>query len=325
MTESDGPIPEAGPGRWMSAERGWTLYELHRFDEAAAIAEEGLADTPDDPALLVLFGSAVLAAGETARARKVAASAIAAAPENADAHVLMARVLRVLDRNGEASDAAQRAVALAPWSPVTHAAASQAYTDMMYAHRSNVERLRPVAIHHAETCIRLDPFGAMGPICMANVALVSQEWDTADQWGRRALELEPTNSVAHQVLGLAAKGRGDTHIASEHFVEAGALDPRSDSNIEMLRGLVASGPTTLVLAIIWCIAVSMVMNVRDDIGPWWTAAALAPLFGVFGGALFWNRERRRRDLSDRALAALEVDRRIGESKRRSRLRRPKRR
>lgn len=324
MSDGDTPSSGGGPSRRMRAERGWTLYELHRFDEAAAIAQEGLSEAPDDEELLVLLGSAVLATGDTSRARKVAASAIAAGPDHAGAHILMSRVLRSIGRNGEAADAALQAVALDPWSPAAHVAASQAYTEMA-AYRPNIERFRPAAVHHAMACIELDPFGPAGPICMANIALASEEWDIADQWGRRALELDPTCSSGHQALGLAAKGRGDRHAAGEHLVDAGRLDPRSSSTTEMLKQLVEGGPATLVLAIIWFVVVSMVMNVREEIGPWWTAAALAPLLGAFGGFIVWNRERRRNGLSARALEVLDADRSIGGSRPRTRFSRRQKR
>lgn len=311
MTAGDrSDAAEAHVSPHVVAERGWALFDLHRYDEAAAVAESGLAEYPDDAQLLGLLGTTALAVGDTKRALQVARSCVAANPDSDAAHLFHSTALRAIGRNAEAADAAQQAVALSPWWSPAHEGAADAYIAMMGAHRSNRDQYLSAAVHHSMTSIQLDPMRTAGPICMASIALLYGEWSTAEQWGRRALELDPTDITGHQVLGLAAQGRGDRHAAGEHLVDAGRLDPRSGSNTQMLKDLVASGPTTLVLLIAWFVVVSLIMNVREDIGPWWTAAALAPLFGLLGGFLFWNRERRRSGLSERALAAIDTERRI---------------
>ncbi len=294
---------------WAHASRVWALIDLHRYAEAAQVAADGLREEPDDVDLLIARSAALLELDELAASQRAAESAVSTSPGIAECHVMLARVLNRRGKRLDARRAAQQAVELEPWSPRCHAALVDVLVDMMSAHKVNVQRYRPEALHHAMQCQHLAPGDVVGSLVMCRVAAASGEWATADAWARHALSIDPESTLAHQILGLAAKERGDLHAASEHLVAAGSLDPHDDSSTDLLKGLTAGGLAwTVGLVVIAQISASVLRN-TDSIGVARAVAAVAALLGSFLGAAWLVRRRKARSLSQRAITVLEADRR----------------
>ena len=299
---------------WEHASRAWALIDLHRYAEAAQVAADGLRQEPDDVELLIARSSALLELDELAAAQQAAESAVAAAPAIGECHMMLARVLNRRGKRLDARRAAREAVELDPWSPRAHAVLVDVLVDMMSASKVNVPRYRPEALHHAMRCQHLAPGDVVGSLVMCRVAVASGEWATADAWARHALSIDPESTLAHQILGLAAKERGDLHAASEHLVAAGSLDPRDDSSTELLKGLTAGGIAWIVGLFVIAQISAAVLRDTESIGVARAVSAVAVLLGSYLGAAWLVRRRKTRSLSQRAITVLEADRRAsGES------------
>lgn len=90
------------------------LLRAGRLDEAAALAERGLAGEPRNVTLLLLRGAALTRAGKAERALAPIERAIGIEPDRPQAHLEMGMALQALNRLDEAGDAFERARALAP-------------------------------------------------------------------------------------------------------------------------------------------------------------------------------------------------------------------
>jgi tetratricopeptide (TPR) repeat protein len=85
---------------------------------AARAAQELVSASPDDPAGFFLLGIAAAEAGQPAKAVPLIEAAVQRGPE-ADHLAQLAKLLILVRRDGEAADAAARAMALAPSDPLT--------------------------------------------------------------------------------------------------------------------------------------------------------------------------------------------------------------
>jgi tetratricopeptide (TPR) repeat protein len=292
-------------------ERTRALIGLGRYDEAAAAARSGLTSTPDDPDLALLYASALC---ETRDPDALAAArhAVALQPDRAATHRVLGWAIYRTGRYAQAADVLAHAISLDPRGAETHVMRAEALLKMAPGSRMQ-RRMRDAltdeAHAHAAEAVRLRPSTAGGYLVHAKACLAQGDPAGARGWAERALSVEPDHPVGHQVLGLAAQLRGDTAAAADHFVDAGKLDPRSNTPITLLRGLRTSLPVGVVTIFV---AIRVAGAVGGALGG--AAVAVAMVVTVVPAVLayrtYGGRWRARRQMSDEARRALARDRRL---------------
>lgn len=221
-----------------------TLINLDRADDAVSSARAGLARHPDDPLLVLMLAMALANAGRGDEALPVAERAVALQPDSAIAHRTLGWILhgRGRIRDGqEALDRLAHAISLDPHDARSHLMRGEALLKVAITTASGTSRrhrrLVAEAESHAAEAVRLRPGSADGHLLQARACVVAGDAAGAEAAARRGLALEADDPVGHQLLGLAARLRGDMRAAADHFVDAGKLNPKSDMSIQLLRGL----------------------------------------------------------------------------------------
>jgi len=291
------------------------LLDLRRYEEAAAAARRVLAVEPDNAAAGRLLAAALIDGGHAADGGEVVRGLLTRTPDSAELERLAGVAEYEQGRYEVAERHLQRSLSLDPTSASTHVWLAES---LLKRARSLPPRtIRGSAIigqarWHAEQCARLRPDSELGPVMLSKVALAERCWDDADRHVRRALAVNPENAVAHQVLGLAAAGRGDTSAAADHLVTAGRLNPRSDLALRQLRKLRELRTGLPIGAFGLLLLVRVVGKATGSaVGPTLAAAVVAVLVM---GALVWPRWNARRKMSPEARGVLARDRRLRRSR-----------
>ncbi len=112
------PLMDAYDGLLRSARayenRGTQAMGEGRYDEAAVIFREGIAETPDDAGLRHWLGSALMMMGDTRGAGEQYQEALRLAPDYEDSHLGLGALLSASGRHREAVDRFRTAVELRP-------------------------------------------------------------------------------------------------------------------------------------------------------------------------------------------------------------------
>ena len=223
----------------VDARRLRALLELGRHEEVRAAGARALAEAPDDPVLLSLVSLAETLGDEPEAGLATARRAVAAAPEDPDAAWALAHALRGTGRSGDALDELERAAALSPrWVGPRVAycdAAAVHHPPLARLHPGEARRLLERARFHAQQALAIAPDDPGPHLATAKVALLADDVGAAERSVRAALALQADHPVAHQLLGLVAERRGDRRAASDHYLDAGRLDPTSRRTPDLLR------------------------------------------------------------------------------------------
>lgn len=207
------------------------------------------SDSPDSAA--VQRGMILVQQGRFPEGRAYLQQAVAADPNDAQALALLATCeYRIDGEEATALTTIERALALEPLQPHYHALRAWILLAL--------KRPRP-ALAGAAEALRLDPACDLALTATAAAHLQLENWSEAEQAARRALEIDPDDTDAANLLGEALRVQGrreeiDAHIgvrlardpldprthasagwaalqngererAEEHFVEALRLDP----------------------------------------------------------------------------------------------------
>ncbi len=211
-------------------QRGATLIDLGRPEEALAHLGRALAVEPDDPRTHSLIALAQLRLQQPDAAAQAARAAIRAAPEDAWAQRLLALALLRLDRDGEARVAALESCRLEPLSSQAHvvlAAALQAAGD------------EAGAVHAATHAIELDPESADARHELGIVLLEQGRNAEAAPVLEGALAVDPEHAGALNDLAVARLRVRRGLNPTPQFEAVAALDPRNDV---ARHNILATGP-----------------------------------------------------------------------------------
>jgi Flp pilus assembly protein TadD len=303
----------------------WLLLRTRRHEEAERMARDALLASPDDPDLLHALSHSLSSQDRLHEALEVAEHACARHPDNPDLHYQRGVVLGDLQRGGESIVALEHAISLAPHSANLHMARAEAILEFR-RHLPRRSEARLHATQQAEVSAieaqRLGPGRAAPHLVAAKVRVAQQRWGDADSLVRRAMEIEPNSSLAHQLLGIIAQQRGNRKAAADHFVEAARLDPRSDHSLRLLRGLkkfsIPGGAVALFFLIRF--AVGGAAWALTEWGPWVGLAIVAVALAFAGAAFAFVLAARRRRLGETAHNVLVADRSMRWAQRRQRWR-----
>ncbi|RST05751.1 tetratricopeptide repeat protein [Streptomyces sp. WAC05374] len=223
MTTPSTP-PASEPATLRRAE---ALYDLERYEQAAALTARHLAQHPDDAPALALLARCRRHLGDRAEALRLADEALRADPGLPSAWFLRADLLAHGPAGGPqwaaAEDAARRGLALVPhhWSGYHVLGTILA--------RSDAPARRGEAYALALRSVELGPEEDATHFLLGLTAYRLKDYRTAERAYENALRLNPQSSEAHNNLSLLHLRRrwftrGAWTRAAEGFVDSAALD-----------------------------------------------------------------------------------------------------
>ena len=162
--------------------RGMRAMDARRFDQAAAVFREGLAETPDAASLRHRLGTALMMAGDVEGAVEEFEATLRSAPDFEKAHFGMGVILGMSGRHAEAAERYAAAVELRP--------------NYLEARLGLAEALRLTgrlreAAEQFEEAIRIDPAFAEAWMVRAVILLQLGRTREAAEWLREALLVHP--------------------------------------------------------------------------------------------------------------------------------------
>lgn len=227
--------------------RARALIQLGRYQEAASVAREGLASAPDDHVLHRMLAIALSKLGDKREALKHATSAVQLNGSGFD-HTLLGQILVYAGRHEEGVDALRRGVALSPMDPYSHQSLAEGLIKWGGARKIGAQAIIQEARASAETAMAIDPVDPASHMVLAKAFLFLKDLDSAEQYARSGLAIEPNNHVGHQLLGVIADNRGDVKAAGEHFVTAAKANPGSSNSLKMLRNVRGKSIVAVIIA-----------------------------------------------------------------------------
>ena len=193
------------------------LITLHRYEDAAGVLSQVIANDPSCASAFCLLSQCRLGMGDASGALDFASSAAAAEPELEWEHRLRSSSLLKLKRKSEALDAAKEAVRLRPDHVLGYTALVTAEIANGHLDKAAIaaERAREIAPQDADT------HDAMG-----RVALRRRRYSEAEECFRTALSHNPQDAYAMNNLGVALLRQHRKEQAIHYFAEASRIDPR---------------------------------------------------------------------------------------------------
>ncbi|MFF5970138.1 tetratricopeptide repeat protein [Streptomyces sp. NPDC012769] len=276
--------------------RADALYDLGRYEQAAALLARHLAGEPDDATALVLLARCRHRLGDEKQALATVEQALRAAPESLHAWMIHTHILLSLKEYEQAERSARRAVELAPQHWGSH------YTLGTVLDRSTRIERRRAAHEAARTAVALAPEEADAHFLVGLTAHRLGNHTVAQQAYETALRLDPDSSEAHNNLSLLHLRRrwfrpGAWTRAAEGFVQSAALDlhdRQARYNLETMAWGTVTGSRWVALA--GTVAVSL-GSAHLRAGATGTDALVTHLLcaavflGSWGGWLLWLSRR----------------------------------
>lgn len=192
-----------------------TLIAAERFEEAAELLTRALSAAPNDGDLLCRMSQVLIGLRQTKQATEYAERALAVNPENTWAHRLRSLALRHSNRH-ESLNAAKAAVQLGPEDPWSWYVLAGAHMQVFNLKEARVagERLRNLA-----------PEWEASHQVLSLVALKEEKYKEAEEHCRRELELNPNSYEAMNNLGVALLNQKRKREAIDAFNRAAKINP----------------------------------------------------------------------------------------------------
>ncbi|MET9887391.1 tetratricopeptide repeat protein [Streptomyces sp. NPDC006430] len=172
------------------------LFDLGRYEQAAALAAQHLAADPDDATALVLLARCRHRLGDEQQALTTVEQALRVAPESVSAWLMHTHVLLALKEYEQAESSARRAVELAPQYWGSH------YTLGIVLDRAVRGKRKRAAYESARTAAALAPEESDAHFLVGLTAHRTGNHRVAQQAYETALRLNPDSSEAHNNLSL---------------------------------------------------------------------------------------------------------------------------
>lgn len=177
----------------ITVARSEHLIDIGRAAEALDLLRSD-ARTPTDAGALVTVARCCHRLERDREAIEAAEAALAIDPDNVGGLLLLALARLSSGWPTEAVDPAARAVQLAPWFRGSHAVMARVFAELGRF---------PQATFHAHKTMELDPDGPSGWISLCRVQLAQQRWQDAAMSARQALGRDPEDQEARVLLSLA--------------------------------------------------------------------------------------------------------------------------
>lgn len=199
------------------------LFDLGRYEQAAALAAQHLVGNPDDATALVLLARCRHHLGDEQQALTGIEEALRVEPDSVSAWQMRAHVLLALKEYQQAESSARRVVELAPQHWTSH------YTLGAVLSQGARRKHWRAAYESARTAVALAPEESDAHFLVGLTAHQTGNHRVALQAYETALRLDPDSSQAHNGLSLLLLRRrrlrpGSWTRAAEGFVQSAALD-----------------------------------------------------------------------------------------------------
>ncbi|MER7466395.1 tetratricopeptide repeat protein [Streptomyces sp. NPDC097981] len=309
-----------------SLQQAEALFDLERYEQAAALAAQHLAGDPDDATALVLLARCRHRLGDEQQALTAVEQALRVEPESVSAWLTHTHVLLALKEYEQAEVSARRAVELAPQYWASHytlgtvldrsvlyrpvlgrSVLDRPVRDRGVLHRpvrdraARVERKR-AACESARTAVALAPEESDAHFLLGLTAHRTGNHRVARQAYETALRLNPDSSAAHNNLSLLHLRRqwlrpGSWTRAAEGFVQSAALDlndRQARFNLETMAWGTVSGARWVALAgiiAVSCGSAHLRAGATGNDALLTYLACAAVLVGSWGGWLLWQTRR----------------------------------
>ncbi|MGA5164938.1 MULTISPECIES: tetratricopeptide repeat protein [Streptomyces] len=283
-----------------SLDRAEALYDLERYDQAAALTAQHLAHHPDDARALGLLARCRRHLGDRTEALRLADEALRADPQLPSAWFLRADLLAHGPAGGPqwaaAEDSARRGLALVP----NHWTGYHVLGTILMRSENPARRHEAYAL--ALRSVELGPEEDATHFLLGLAAYHLGDHATAERAYENALRLNPASSEAHNNLSLLHlrrrfRRRGAWTRAAEGFVDSAALDlddREARFNLETMAWGTAAGARWVALAGFLAASVGSAQLRTGGTG---TGAVVAEAVGVavflalWGGWALWMLRR----------------------------------
>ena len=241
-------------------EARWLLTE-DRPRDAIRLLESVVADLPGDSDARAMLAQAHLMAGDSRTAVRIARKAVSLTSTDEWPRRLLAFALLRDGQPGDAIVAARSALELAPDNSDSLKALFEGQIEL---------RLLADARATAELLIEMLPSAGPPHADLARVLLLDRDYTGAESAARRALDVDPENGAARNVLATSLRAQGRSVDALVEFSRAATA---GEANTFSRRQLVATLDRYVG---VWALLVVIVAG--------WAALNLAPAFGLTGNA-----------------------------------------
>ncbi|MDQ4115702.1 MAG: hypothetical protein M3235_01935 [Actinomycetota bacterium] len=274
------PIPDTPTAAALA--RAEHLRALGRLEEAERAARSGLAEHPEDPALLRALSVVLLGASGDRHAEGLSAAEAAAAlePDREHPHRLRALHLSMMDRHGEAVAAGFQAVQIAPADPF----AATGYARVL----QRAGRLTD-AQQVARRVVELAPHEAASHFLLADVSSDLGDRRTARSAYCETLRLDPAHAGARHDLAVLDSRTHHPGRALRGLIDAGRLDPASTGVLHNVGAVLWQLSWRLRILLLVAVFVVLGAGGAERTGELSSAAARIAAAGVLvvGAALAW--------------------------------------
>jgi len=196
---------------------GYALDQLGYLDDAAPHLLGAVGAAPDSPLARMFLGLHYGRAGDPAAARAQYEAAYDLAPDNPAVCVEIAQTWAAEGRYAAAEIWLREAVSLRPGDPGMWEILTRFYLDHGMTSEDS-------AIRAADKLLELVPDGARAHDLRGWAAFQIGDYGTAEEYLRRAVELDPMLASGHYHLGLLYLARSHPDRAREAFTRAADLD-----------------------------------------------------------------------------------------------------
>lgn len=201
------------------------LWEIGRIEDTIKLLHQAEAIAPQNGGVQACLGHLYDQAKNSVKALKHLQAAIALNPEDGYAHRIRACVLCEAGRLDEALKAAEMAVRYE-----TEVADSSLVLVQMLVRKGEFGRAKQVAARMRSRW----PGTVMVHWCLGLIASQELRWADAEMHYRRALKLQPEDSLTLNSLGVALQRQGKREEARQTYLRAVVVDP---NNAEAQRNM----------------------------------------------------------------------------------------
>ncbi len=290
------------------------LIDLNRPEEARDLARSFLAEDPQDASMISMLADAEYKTDGPAVALATIERAIALEHTNGTFHAQRGYFTSNLGHHDKADEAFATALMHDPRNSYALSAHVEAILrDPATSRRRKKAPRLALAESRVQSLLHSHPHAAITHLMDSKVRLAHNEFEACDAAARRALEIEPNNPIAHQLVGLAAEAMGDTRTAGDAYVSAQKADPTSSTGLEGLRRLGQGAALPIGFGLF--IALRMGVRVGRYTSGLVGVLIVVALLAAAGGFIYYQRNETRRKaeakLSQNARQILDQDRKFG--------------
>ena len=265
-------------------EHSSSLLAMGRYREAKAEALEGLKRDPENPHLLCVLAHSLLGMNDPVQGHSFMTQAVALQPSNPELIAELGLFELAIGQYSKAVDTVRSARSINPDNRRVLLLSIQ----VLLADPALENPLKRTDVLHearavADGAIDAHPFDPSVHVAHGQVHLAAKDAPEAESSARRALELEPDNASALNLLSTALNKQGKSNDAGELRTQAMPAYPTSSNPMPEPRSLSAGravlaiaiffvlsvvlagigGPALLVVPVIMAIAIGSIVMIGD--------------------------------------------------------------